>query len=329
MQDILVETLMTDAVKCLNIDNPLRSAVGVMLNNHLSCVIITKNEIPTGIITERDLVKILYESATNNTLDQPVSSFMTDLIVTLQPDESLFDAVVISRAEKVRHLPVVENNKLIGIVTQTDLANAHFHVVEMQAEIIEQSIQDKTQELVEANEELLALSMEDHLLKIGNRRSMEVDLNHTHATAVRYNRCYSIVLVDVDYFKKYNDHYGHNKGDEALKSIADLLNNTVRESDRIYRYGGEELLLLLPDTDAENAQILSNKLVQALFDQKMPHAESPFQRLTISAGVSSAICDGQVHKHWEAVVQKADRCLYKSKKDGRNRSNFCPGYSTA
>jgi diguanylate cyclase (GGDEF)-like protein len=77
---------------------------------------------------------------------------------------------------------------------------------------------------------------------------MELDLYHTHFAAARYQRCYAVVLFDVDYFKLYNDRYGHARGDKALQQISRFLKETIRKSDRVYRYGGEELLLLLPDT---------------------------------------------------------------------------------
>ena len=320
MQDILVESLMSTEVNCFRSDDPLKSAVESLVERHLSCIVIVDDERPVGIVTERDLVKVLLAQENKNRLDLPISHFMSSPIISLHQNQSLFDALVISRAQKVRHLPVIENNKLIGLVTLSDLASAHFRVVERQSEIIEQSIQDKTQELKEANMELRALSMEDHLLGIGNRRSMEVDLDHTHAIAVRYNRPYAIVLIDIDYFKLYNDRYGHAQGDIALKAVADLLKNSVRESDRAYRYGGEELLLLLPDTDVGSAQVFSQRLLLALYDQNIPHSDSPFQRLTSSAGVSSATSGAGLHDSWQAVVKEADRCLYKSKQDGRNRS---------
>jgi diguanylate cyclase (GGDEF)-like protein len=311
---------MTTEVTCFRSNDPLRSAITSLVERHLSCIVIVDDEMPVGIITERDLVKILLAQENKNSLDVPISQFMSSPIISLHQNQSLFDALVISRAQQVRHLPVIENNKLIGLVTLSDLASAHFRVVEKQSEIIEQSIKDKTQELKEANKELLALSMEDHLLGIGNRRSMEVDLDHTHAIAVRYNRPYAIVLIDIDYFKLYNDRYGHAQGDIALKAVADLLKNSVRESDRVYRYGGEELLLLLPDTDAASAQVFSQRLLLDLYNQNITHNDSPFQRLTSSAGVSSSTSGAGLYDNWQAVVKEADRCLYKSKLDGRNRS---------
>jgi diguanylate cyclase (GGDEF)-like protein len=157
-------------------------------------------------------------------------------------------------------------------------------------------------------------------MEIGNRRAMEVDLDHTHSSALRYNQIYSLLLLDVDYFKLYNDSYGHQKGDEALKDIANIMKKHIRASDRLYRYGGEELLLLLPSTDAEEAYIVAKKLVSSVQDQAIPHRESPIECLTMSSGCTS-VCKNTQEKysHWEEAVEVADKALYRAKKGGRNR----------
>ena len=272
MEDILVKSLMTDNIKTVGPNEPLRNAVEIMASNRYSCVLVTEEQHPLGIITERDIVGLMMQSQVEaSLLDRPASEFMSSPIITLNQNETLFEALVVSRAETVRHLPVVDDEDVIvGLVTQSDLANAHFHVIELQSEIIEKSIQAKTRDLQLANEELQALSMEDHLMEIGNRRAMEVDMEHKHAAAVRYNRPYSLVLLDIDFFKKYNDHYGHAAGDEALRIAANYFKESIRKSDRLYRYGGEELLLLLPETPGENALHLADRLVSGLASLKHP-----------------------------------------------------------
>jgi PleD family two-component response regulator len=163
---------------------------------------------------------------------------MTSAVHTLTEKDTLFDALVVCRAERFRHLLVVkDDDELVGLITLTDLANAHFQVTEMHAEMIEKHLAEKTRNLEVLNEELQALSMEDHLMQIGNRRAMEVDLDHTHAASLRYRQIYSVLLNDIDYFKKFNDHYGHQGGDDALRDVARLIKSNIRASDRLYRYG--------------------------------------------------------------------------------------------
>ena len=161
--------------------------------------------------------------------------------------------------------------------------------------------------------------MEDHLMDVGNRRAMEVDLSHTHAAAMRYDQVYTVLLLDIDHFKLYNDFYGHQLGDEALRQVANLLKNNIRASDRIYRYGGEELLVVLPHTNTIQAQVAGNKMVSILAKQAIPHEKSRYGCLTISCGTGCSLRDGQVLKSWEAVVEQADQNLYMAKEGGRNR----------
>ena len=321
MKEIFVKTLMTENVNCLPPEAPLQLAVTQMVENRYSCVIVEQNKSPIGIITERDLVKVLHSEKQALELSLPISNFMSSPILRLNENESLFDALVVSRTEHVRHLPVVnDQDQLVGLVTQSDLANAHFHVTEIQSEIIENAIHAKTHDLQKVNDELQALSMEDHLMEIGNRRAMEVDLVHIHASALRYSQPYSALLVDVDHFKLYNDHYGHQMGDDALKKVADVLKANIRTADRLYRYGGEELLLVLPHTDASEADNPAKKLVSMIAEDSIPHEKSPHQILTISCGGACAIENDKLLDRWEDVVELADRSLYQAKQDGRNRA---------
>lgn len=321
MEELLIKDLMTQTVARVEPSSPLQAVLKQMSEQQLSYAIVVENDEPIGIITERDVVRLMLLTETKqDVLRWPATQVMSGPLVTMAQNETLFDALVVSKTEKLRHLPVVDdNNKLCGIITQVDLAAAHFRVVELQSETIDRAIKEHTKDLVQANKELRALSMEDGLLHIGNRRAMEVDLNHTHATAARYGRPYSIALVDVDYFKKYNDHYGHNAGDGALRAIATLFQESMRSSDRLYRYGGEELLILLADTSVEGAFIFIDRLVKRLAASNIEHCQSPYGFITASAGVACAI-DEQNHclANWDMLVEKADEALYSAKHESRN-----------
>ena len=324
MQEILIKSLLSQDFSSVSVNQPLSDALTLMTSEQHSCVLVTEEDHPVGIITERDVVRLMLSTSSNRELmHKQAREVMSSPIITLNEDETLFDALVVSRAERVRHLPIVDaNDILVGIVTQTDLANAHFHIIEMQSEIIEKSIEAKTRDLRRANEELQALSMEDHLMEIGNRRAMEVDMDHKHAASVRYDRPYSLVLLDIDCFKLYNDFYGHAAGDDALRIAADYFKTNIRKSDRLYRYGGEELLLLLPETSAEAALELSKRLVQGLANLAHPHEKSPFGVLTTSAGIGCSKVGDNYFETWEEVVEYADKGLYAAKEDGRNRAHL-------
>ena len=147
---------------------------------------------------------------------------------------------------------------------------------------------------------------------------MERDLDHMHSTAVRYMRFYSLILFDVDHFKLYNDHYGHQAGDKALKKIAIIIKGAIRSADRIFRYGGEELLLLLPETNQEGAEVLARRLVERVREREIPHEDDERGVLTVSAGISNFDPRIDSVPDWRALVARADRALYRAKSAGRN-----------
>ena len=321
MKEILVESIMTKEVSCLPSDAQLRDAVQLMVNNQYSCIVVTRQQSPIGIVTERDLVKVLLAENHDDQLSQPISNVMSSPVMTLEQEASLFDALVVNRAEKIRHIPVVDSNgKLAGLLTMTDLVNAHFRVTEMQSQLIERATSSKTLALQELNEELRTLSMVDHLMQIGNRRAMEVDLTHTHSNSLRHNTIYAILLLDIDYFKLFNDYYGHQAGDNALKQVATVMKQAIRSSDRIYRYGGEELLIILPHTNLDQAMIIAENIVTEIRDYSIPHTKSPYEYLTISCGCAAISPQQKVGMaRWEQLVKVADHALYQAKSEGRSR----------
>jgi diguanylate cyclase (GGDEF)-like protein len=320
MWQILIEELMTKKVKCASPATPLSEVVQSMRANHHSCIIIAESEKPVGILTERDIVthfSAMLEKGKDH--DPPAAAIMSSPPVTVEAKTTLFEALVVSRCHEIRHLPVTDaNEKLIGLVTQTDLVTAHFRTIQAQTDSLERAVAQRTQELMEVNDRLRALTLEDGLLRIGNRRAMEVDLAHTHAAARRYHRPYAIMLCDLDHFKLYNDHYGHPAGDRALREITAVIRQTIRHSDRVYRYGGEELLLLFPETTAQEAEGLGQKLLHAVAQRALPHLPHPMGIMTLSAGVSY-LEEASVAESWRDLLQMADWALYEAKSSGRNR----------
>lgn len=323
--DILVSSLMTANVTSTTAQAGLADVIQSMIDKHYSCMVVVDNDMPIGIITERDIVRLM-GMFINDQQHCPVivADVMSVPVATVSEDTTLFEALVISSAQKIRHLPVVsQTGQLIGLVTQSDLAKAHFKIYEKQRELIEHSVSQRTKDLLIANEQLKSLSLTDALTGLGNRRSMEVDLEHTHHQAQRYNRSYSVALFDVDFFKRYNDSYGHKGGDEVLRTIAGHLLKSIRNCDRLYRYGGEEILLIMPETTLYGALILADRILAGLVEMKIPHDQSPLGMVTLSCGVASQT-EENGYATWEGLVDLADRGLYASKNNGRNRSTIIP-----
>ena len=172
-------------------------------------------------------------------------------------------------------------------------------------------------QLERANLELLEQSLTDPLTGLGNRRRMEIDLEHTHARAIRVGRTYGVVLFDIDHFKRYNDDYGHQAGDEVLRVVAGCLDRVVRAGECAYRYGGEEFLLLLPDCDPNDAvhaaeRVRTSIAETRLADSRLVGADS----LSLSGGVASWMPDSG--RSASEVVRLADEALFSAKSAGRD-----------
>jgi diguanylate cyclase (GGDEF)-like protein len=182
----------------------------------------------------------------------------------------------------------------------------------------EQELLAATQQLQEANQTLQRLSNVDALTGVANRRYFNGQLAHEWARAVRDRTPLSIVMIDIDAFKAYNDHYGHPKGDECLRQVARALASAVkRPGDLLARYGGEEFVVLLPKTSLHGAVALAEEARQRVERLGLAHAHSPvLDRVTISLGVASIVPDR--HEALEDLIVHADQALYQAKKQGRN-----------
>lgn len=184
---------------------------------------------------------------------------------------------------------------------------------------LQSKVQERTAALEEANLKLMALSTTDGLTGIANRRRFDEMLNHEWSRATRSGQPLALAMLDIDWFKKYNDHYGHQAGDECLRRIATTLASSVcRSGDLVARYGGEEFVFLAPATDGENALALAEKVCAALAAQALPHDQSRFGYVTASIGIAVMIPEQDDTPN--TLVKAADDALYLAKEQGRNRA---------
>ena len=175
-----------------------------------------------------------------------------------------------------------------------------------------------TVQMEEKNRELDVLAREDALTGVANRRRFNETLQTEIQRAMRNGRFLSLILCDIDHFKKYNDLYGHLAGDKCLQMLGVLLAGSFKRAGELpARYGGEEFAVVLPDTPLEKAAELAERLRRGLADQALPHAGSDTGIVTISAGVAGAQVGRGHDAEW--FIEEADRALYGSKENGRNR----------
>ena len=176
-------------------------------------------------------------------------------------------------------------------------------------------------EMRQLNEKLERYSFIDGLTQITNRRMLDDSVSKEWNRSLRAKTSLAFVMIDLDYFKKYNDHYGHPQGDECLKKIATILNNIAnRSSDIVARYGGEEFAILAPYSNIEQATQLAEICRKAIEEEKIPHAyteDANLKFVTISIGVSSVV--PSKNNSIAQLIETADRMLYKAKANGRNR----------
>ena len=177
--------------------------------------------------------------------------------------------------------------------------------------------------LHQANQTLQAMALTDSLTRLGNRRRLDAVFEAELKRARRYDYPVSLVMLDLDHFKLYNDRYGHPQGDQCLRRVAELLQLALkRPADLAVRYGGEEFTLLLPDTDAHGAELIVQDIQAQLRRQAIEHAASPLGQVSISAGIA-ACRPAQGGATPEELIAAADEALYQAKRQGRD------GYTVA
>lgn len=181
---------------------------------------------------------------------------------------------------------------------------------------LEERVELRTHELSVANKKFEELALLDELTSLGNRRAMVGSFEAIHAQYLRDKNSYGVMLIDIDYFKNYNDCYGHLEGDTVLQQVAECFKETMRTSDYIYRYGGEEFVIILPDSSIEEVGLAAERILDAILLLSIEHKESPLGKLSISIGAS---CAGGNENSWTSLLKVTDEALYEAKTSGRNR----------
>lgn len=195
--------------------------------------------------------------------------------------------------------------------------NEAAHALSGTKEALEAEVARRTEELQRANERLEKVALTDPLTGLFNRRYLDQTLALEITRQRRAGRPFSVLMLDLDNFKHYNDTHGHPRGDELLRRLARILTDCLRGSDVVARVGGEEFLVLLFDTAADAALVTAEKLRAAVADYSFPFGEEqPLGRVTISIGVAQWPTHGE---HVDRVLEAADQALYASKAGGRNR----------
>ncbi|MGH3064861.1 MAG: diguanylate cyclase [Gaiellaceae bacterium] len=321
MSEQTIQNIMTRDVVSVAPDSPLQEAIRTMRELRISCTVVCVGNVPVGMVTERDMPRIVDDLlAGEDVLALSSGDVMSKPVITVRDDTGLDLALAQMQEAQIRRLVVVdESGYLVGVVTQTDLLGAYVVDVERHRALLEQAVLERTQELEQAKRRLDTLAREDSLLGIGNRRGMAIALERAHAAAERYGRSYAVALFDVDHFKSFNDIHGHQAGDEVLQGVTESLGQTIRHADTLFRYGGEQLLLLLPETTPDWAQKAAERARVAVEAAGLTYDSSPHGCVTVSCGVGGFWPPDDGVTRWEHIVRRAEEALQIAKQSGRNR----------
>ncbi|MDR7049238.1 diguanylate cyclase (GGDEF)-like protein [Duganella sp. 3397] len=221
---------------------------------------------------------------------------------------ALADRMHVMRREK-------EQAQAMALAAQNDLITG----LKLSEQRLEAHVAQRTAELQQANNSLALMSMTDVLTGIPNRRRFDQILAAEWTRAARQHSLLAIGMLDIDHFKKYNDHYGHQQGDDCLRRVAAAIDDQFRRGgDQVARYGGEEFIFIVPDAQPDTAMALAQAVCAAVAALGIVHAAAPGGIVTVSVGVACGQPVGGEEP--EQLVHAADVALYQAKKSGRNRA---------
>ncbi|MCD4668376.1 MAG: diguanylate cyclase [Sulfurimonas sp.] len=271
-------------------------------------VIIVEDMKPVGILTTKDVMKLIKHK---NNLDLAVSNYMSSPVDSIHKNSSVKDAIKYIKQKHYKRVVVVDDDgKLSGIITQKELISLTYSRWAMLMKEYQDELSEINHILENKNKEYETLASTDSLTGLYNRyKFSELYLSSYTAMTQRHNDM-SIILLDIDFFKKVNDTYGHNAGDKVLIQVSHALLRTLRDIDIVCRWGGEEFIVLLPTASLSNATILAQKLRKYIENMEIEIVGS----ISASFGVSQ-VREGEDMKE---AIDRADKALYLAKDSGRN-----------
>ncbi|MBI5238267.1 MAG: diguanylate cyclase [Deltaproteobacteria bacterium] len=210
--------------------------------------------------------------------------------------------------------PLTIEGRIVGIIYVNDFKKRQFRSEDISLFSLLCIYAALTIERVKSIEEMRLLSITDGLTGLYNHRFLMENMQKEIQRAVRHEGSFSILMLDIDHFKGYNDSYGHLEGNRVLKGIARVLLNTARATDTVGRFGGEEFCVIVHDMKKDGAIAFANRIITAIDEYKAPH-----RKVTLSGGIAAYPADGTSPHE---LISKADSCLYRAKKEGRNRIYF-------
>lgn len=275
-----------------------------------SSIIVVENGAPVGIVTARDAFRVI---TAGEPTDQPLSRYMSQPVVTLPPTASVSDALLHLKGRHIkRAIVTAPSGRILGVVTQRELVRFTYGYWMMLLKSHARELQELVGILSARAASFEKESLTDPLTGLGNRRLFKQRIGEEMGRLQRYDPIpFSVLLLDIDHFKHYNDSRGHSMGDEILKSVARAISRSIRDVDIAFRWGGDEFAVLAPHTRLEDASQLAERLKHLVAVEQ--HAG--LSEVTISIGVATYVSTESERSFFD----RFDAALYEAKQNGRNR----------
>ena len=295
-------------VKSLTKDTATAIVIEEMINHSLDNVIIVENMKPIGILTTKDILRLIRNKSD---VQVAVSNYMTSPIDTIHENSLIKEALELVKEKHYKRVVVVnDEDVLVGIITQRELISLSYDRWATMMNEHQEELSEINSILEHENKEYKILASKDSLTGLYNRDKFSELYMSSYLTMTQRENAMSMLLLDIDLFKKINDTHGHNMGDKVLIQISNTLLKNVRSNDIVCRWGGEEFLILLPTINLEDASILAKKLKTHIEEMKI----DAVGKITASFGVAEIV----IGEKMKNVIDRADKALYLAKHSGRN-----------
>jgi diguanylate cyclase (GGDEF)-like protein len=280
-----------------------------MVRESFDNVIVVDDATPLGILTTKDIMRLIVEK---RDLDLPVCEYMSSPVETVNKNISIKGALEFLKSKKYKRIVATDDaGKISGIVSQKELISLTYSRWAMLMKEHEAELNEINTLLQNQNKEFETMASMDSLTGLFNRYKFSELFVSTYKTMMQRDSKMSLILLDIDFFKKVNDTYGHNHGDKVLLRVAQTLQQTIRNIDIVCRWGGEEFVVLLPTASIDNAIAIAEKIRTNIENLEI----EPVGKITISCGVAKV----QSFDNMKSAIEKADKALYLAKESGRNR----------
>lgn len=295
-------------MKLVSEDEKISSLIGGMVMEHYDNVIVVDDLKPIGILTTKD---IMYLIKNQHDLDVPIGKHMTSPVDTIDKSASIKDALNFAKDKKYKRVVVVDNDgKLSGIVSQKELISLTYSRWAMLMKEYQEELSEINSMLENKNREFELMASTDALTGLYNRHKFSELYVTSYKSMVQRHNQMSVIMLDIDNFKKVNDTYGHNIGDKVIVQTAHSLLRNLRNIDIVCRWGGEEFVALLPTASLQTAQELAQKIRKHIADLDVEIVGD----ISASFGVAE-IREGE---DMVDVIARADEALYLAKNSGKN-----------